>query len=188
MTDIKKIIDIVLENKDLSKEQIYELVMNTIDTTKDISKDTIVVYTDGSSLGNPGPGGWGYVCVENNIETYSHSGSEAHSTNNKMELTAAIEGLEYTKENNHSKKVVNVYTDSNYVKNGITKWIINWKKNGWKTKQGKDVMNKDLWVRLDSVASKDIEWKWVKAHNGNYFNEKVDELAREAAIRISKKK
>ena len=182
MVDIRSIIDIVLENKDLTKDRIFELV------NKSLEQDTIDVYTDGSCLGNPGPGGWGFVSVVNNIETYSDSGYEAQSTNNKMELTAAIEGLEYVKQNNHSNKKVTVYTDSNYVKNGITKWVINWRRNGWKTKQDKDVINKDLWVRLDALASKDIEWKWVKAHNGNYFNEKVDDLARESAIRVSKNK
>ena len=129
------------------------------------------VYTDGSCLGNPGPGGW--AVIGPNFEL---CGGNAHTTNNIMEMTAVIECLKA-----HGDKNLIIYTDSCYVKNGITKWIHNWKNNGWKTSAGKPIKNKELWIQLDDVNGTHVTWKWVKAHNGNPQNEAVDKLAREEA-------
>ncbi len=136
-----------------------------------------IVYTDGSCLGNPGKGGWAAVIIKNNQEEIIF-GSEKNSTNNRMELTAAINALLKTKE---SKKI-KIYTDSKYLKDGIEKWINNWKNNNWKNANKKDVKNKDLWTQLDSLINKkQISWEWVKAHSINEYNNKVDILARKAA-------
>ena len=139
----------------------------------------IIAYTDGSCLGNPGPGGWGVVLIYNQ-HTKKLSGHIEDTTNNQMELTAAIEALKNLKE----KCEVVLYTDSQYVKNGITQWLFNWKKNGFKTANKKDVKNKELWVQLDDYTKKhNVTWKWVKAHNGDKYNEMVDSLARDAATK-----
>lgn len=137
------------------------------------------VYTDGSCLGNPGCGGWGVVSG-----SYKLSGGQANTTNNIMEMTAILKALEECLERNILE--VRVFTDSNYVKNGITSWIINWKRNGWRTAAGSAVKNKELWVAIDEVRNKLnlVEWRWVKAHNGNPKNEEVDKLARQSAETI----
>ncbi|MEY3170132.1 MAG: hypothetical protein RL765_176 [Pseudomonadota bacterium] len=136
-----------------------------------------IVYTDGSCLGNPGKGGWAALIIKNDKEEVIF-GSEKNSTNNRMELTAAINALLKTEE---SKKI-KIYTDSKYLKDGIEKWINNWKKNDWKNANKKDVKNKDLWTKLDNLISKkQISWEWVKAHSINEYNNKVDILARKAA-------
>jgi len=136
-----------------------------------------IVYTDGSCLGNPGRGGWAAVIIKNNQEEIIF-GSEKNSTNNRMELTAAINALLKTKESEKIK----IYTDSKYLKDGIEKWINNWKNNNWKNANKKEVKNKDLWSKLDSLINKkQISWKWVKAHSINEYNNKVDILARKAA-------
>ena len=136
----------------------------------------ISIYTDGSSRGNPGPGGWG-VLIQLDDKNIELSGGDNETTNNRMELMAAIIALE---EINKDYKI-NLYTDSNYVKDGITSWISNWKKNSWKTANKKDVKNKDLWIRLDvAIEGKDISWIWVKGHAGNAGNEQADYLARTA--------
>ena len=132
------------------------------------------IYTDGSCLGNPGPGGWAAIS-----QSFTVSGGVPHTTNNIMELTAAIKGLEAS---NGTPSVI--YTDSCYVKNGITKWVTSWKRNGWKTSNSKPVKNKDLWVQLDQLNGPHVQWKWVRAHNGNPHNEEVDKLAREEANRV----
>ena len=139
------------------------------------------IYTDGSCLRNPGPGGWAAVC--NNLFTLK-GGVEA-STNNIMEMTAVVRALEKCLELNELNVVI--YTDSNYVKMGITTWIKNWKVNGWKNAAGKPVANKELWVEIDELVKKmnAVEWKWVKAHNGHPMNELVDTLARECATSAS---
>ncbi len=139
--------------------------------------DEIVIYTDGSCLGNPGKGGWAAVIINDNKEE-AIFGSEKESTNNRMELTAAINALLKIKQN----KKIKIYTDSKYVKDGIEKWINNWKLNNWKNANKKDVKNKDLWTKLDSLINKkEISWNWVKAHSINEYNNKVDILARNAA-------
>ena len=136
------------------------------------------VYTDGSCLGNPGPGGWAVIGSD-----FSRSGGCEHTTNNIMELTAAIQGLEAV-----NNAPVTIYTDSCYVKNGITKWILTWKKNGWTTSTKQPVKNKELWIRLDELNGPHVQWKWVRAHNGNPRNEQADALAKsEAAFFLRKK-
>ena len=138
------------------------------------------IYTDGACSGNPGPGGWG-VLIQLDDKDIELSGGDNETTNNRMELMAAIIALE---EINKDYKI-NLYTDSNYVKDGITSWISNWKKNSWKTANKKDVKNKDLWIRLDSaIKGKDISWIWVKGHAGNAGNEQADHLARTALEKL----
>jgi len=135
----------------------------------------VIVYTDGACSGNPGPGGWGVLLISGKHRK-ELMGGLAETTNNQMELAAAIEGLTALKNPSH----VTLYTDSTYVKDGITKWIHNWKKNGWRTAGKKPVKNAELWQALDeAVARHDITWKWVKGHNGDPGNEKADELARQ---------
>ena len=137
----------------------------------------INIYTDGACSGNPGIGGWGVVILDNNKEILLNGGDQ-HTTNNKMELTAAIKALEYFKD----KKDLIIYTDSKYVKDGIESWIINWKKNGWKTTNKKEVSNKALWTELDLLNNEfEISWNWVKAHSTDELNNEVDLLARDAA-------
>ena len=134
-----------------------------------------VIYTDGACSGNPGIGGWGVVILSPGDESINLNGGSYNTTNNKMELTAAIEGLKYFRE---SKKIL-ILTDSKYVMNGIESWINNWKINGWKTASKKPVKNKDLWEKLDKeITRHEIEWRWVKGHAGNKNNEKADDLAR----------
>jgi ribonuclease HI len=140
-------------------------------------EEKIIIYTDGSCLGNPGKGGWGAVMIYKDREK-KISGSEKETTNNRMEIKAVSESLKNVKK---SVKI-EIYTDSKYVQNGITSWIFNWKKNGWKTANKKPVKNVDLWQELDSVAQKhQISWHWVKGHAGNKYNDIADCLAREAA-------
>ena len=135
--------------------------------------DKIIIYTDGACSGNPGRGGWGAVLINESNEIYL-SGYDKMTTNNKMELTAAIEALKSIK----IKSNIELYTDSQYVKNGINLWIVNWKKNGWKTASKKPVANKDLWIKLDECTEKHaVIWFWVKGHAGNQYNEMADELA-----------
>ena len=134
----------------------------------------IEVYTDGSCLGNPGAGGWAFLIIRGD-KLISKSGSEINSTNNRMELTAAIEALNYFEDS----QTITLITDSKYVKDGIQSWIQNWKKNGWKTAAKKPVKNKELWIELDQLISRHtISWEWVKGHAGNTYNEKADYLAR----------
>lgn len=135
--------------------------------------EDIEIFTDGACRGNPGPGGWGVVLRYGGHEKHMHGG-EKHTTNNRMELMAAIMGLEAL---SRPCKVA-LTTDSQYVRQGITEWIQNWKKRGWKNSAKKPVKNIDLWQRLDSAAAKhDIEWHWVKGHSGHDENELADELA-----------
>ena len=135
----------------------------------------IDIYTDGACSGNPGIGGWGAVILAPNAEpVYLHGGSNK-TTNNQMELIAAIKVLQYFDES----KIIKLHTDSQYVKNGIEIWIHNWKKNGWKTVAKKPVKNKELWEELDLQISKHkINWQWIKGHAGNKYNEIADSLAR----------
>ena len=131
------------------------------------------VYTDGACSGNPGKGGWAAIISDGKSLT-SISGSENKTTNNRMELLAPIMALKKIK----NKSEIIIYTDSRYVKDGITEWIKKWKLNNWKNSNKKPVKNKDLWIKLDNCCQKhDVSWKWVKAHAGNKFNNLVDELA-----------
>jgi len=137
----------------------------------------VIVFTDGSCLGNPGKGGWAILIIEDN-STKEFFGSEKTTTNNRMELIAAINAVKKTK----SKKKVKIVTDSKYVKNGIETWINNWKKNNWKTSNKQNVKNKDLWIELDTLIQKrNINWSWVKGHANSLYNERVDLLAKNAA-------
>ncbi|MGB5166590.1 MAG: ribonuclease HI [Woeseiaceae bacterium] len=134
---------------------------------------TIEIYTDGACRGNPGPGGWGALLLAGKHEKRLYGG-EDDTTNNRMELTAVIEALNALK----GGRSVIVHTDSKYVMDGITKWMANWIKRDWKTANRKPVKNKDLWMALDTaVARHDVEWRWVKGHDGNPGNEAADELA-----------
>ncbi|TYB80019.1 ribonuclease HI [Maritimibacter fusiformis] len=139
----------------------------------------LVAHTDGACSGNPGPGGWGVLLEARNggkvIKTRELSGGEADTTNNRMELMAAIMALE-TLERPAS---ITIVTDSAYVKNGVTAWIHGWKRNGWKTASKKPVKNVELWQRLDEAQARhDVTWKWIKGHAGHAENERADELAR----------
>ena len=135
-----------------------------------------IIYTDGACSGNPGPGGWGAIILNEENET-NISGKEKSTTNNRMELMAPIMALRKIKK---ASKII-IYTDSIYLKNGITTWIKNWEKNGWKNANKKPVKNKDLWLTLNELSKKHIiDWKWVKAHAGNKYNEIADKLATEA--------
>ena len=135
----------------------------------------ITIYTDGACSGNPGVGGWGVVIIKPDNEIISLNGGEGHTTNNRMELTAAIQSVVYFKE----KTNLEIFTDSKYLKDGVESWIYKWKSNGWKTANKKPVKNKDLWIILDKeMAKHKIKWNWVKGHANNKFNEKADLLAR----------
>ena len=137
-------------------------------------RPSVTVFTDGACSGNPGPGGWGAILVSG-PHRKELSGGEAMSTNNRMELLAAISALEALKQ---SSSVV-LTTDSNYVKDGIDKWIHGWKRNGWLTADKKPVKNAELWQRLDGARQKHtVEWRWIKGHAGHTENERADELAR----------
>lgn len=137
---------------------------------------TVEIYTDGGCWGNPGPGGWGVLMRYLNHEKQL-SGSEAYTSNNRMEITAAIQGLSALQK----PCKVHLTTDSTYLKDGITKWIVQWKRNGWKTKEKSLVKNIDLWICLDELMAKhSVEWSWVKGHNGHRENEIVDKLSQDA--------
>ncbi|MGL4437670.1 MAG: ribonuclease HI [Bosea sp. (in: a-proteobacteria)] len=143
----------------------------TEDKTTD---DKVVVFTDGACSGNPGPGGWGAILIFRGVEK-ELKGGEALTTNNRMELMAAISALEAMKR----PARIELHTDSQYVKNGITTWIHNWKRNGWRTADKKPVKNEDLWKRLEqALVIHQVEWRWVKGHAGHEMNERADELAR----------
>ena len=136
-----------------------------------------VIYTDGACSGNPGPGGWGAVILNEEKNDTNISGKEQSTTNNRMELMAPIMALKKIKK---TSQIV-IYTDSIYLKNGITTWIKNWEKNGWKSANKKPIKNKDLWITLNELSKKySIDWKWVKSHAGNKYNEIADRLATEA--------
>ena len=138
------------------------------------------VYTDGACSGNPGPGGWAAIILVNDKIENEISGSESVTTNNKMELLAPIKAIQKFKK----KSEISIYTDSTYVKDGITMWIKKWEKNGWKTASKKPVKNIELWKKLNDLSSKhSIKWIWVKGHAQNKYNNMVDELAQEAIKR-----
>jgi len=139
------------------------------------------IYTDGACSGNPGRGGWGVVVYFSDGSIYEIGGKEAQTTNNRMELQAAIAALEFLQQSGQ-KESVELYTDSEYVKNGITKWIHGWKKKGWKTSTGKAVLNQDLWEELDALNRPQVQWRYVRGHAGNIGNERCDEIARAFAI------
>ena len=142
-----------------------------------MAKPEIQIWTDGACSGNPGPGGWGVLHIAG-TRRKELFGGDPDTTNNRMELMAAIEALNALKK----ASAVTLHTDSTYVKDGLTKWIHGWKKNGWKTAAKKPVKNKDLWIALDEACQRhEIKWVWVKGHAGDEGNEKADELARRGA-------
>ncbi|MFV0368085.1 MAG: ribonuclease HI [Hyphomicrobiaceae bacterium] len=149
-------------------------------TTRSAARDRqdvpeVVIYTDGACSGNPGPGGWGAILMSG-AHRKEINGGEASTTNNRMELYAAIAALQQLK----GPSKVALYTDSSYVKNGITQWIHGWKRNGWRTASKKPVKNAELWQQLDEASRRhDLAWHWVKGHAGHPENERADELARE---------
>ncbi len=143
----------------------------------------ISIFTDGSCLGNPGPGGWAALLKYNGHEKLI-SGGEENSTNNRMELTAVIQALK----NLRQACEIQLHTDSKYVMDGATRWIHNWRRNGWRNSQKKPVKNAELWQQLDTLCQNhQIQWHWVKAHAGHEFNEQVDEAARQQAMQIQQK-
>lgn len=142
-----------------------------------MGKSDIQIWTDGACSGNPGPGGWGALLIAGTRRKEIYGG-DPDTTNNRMELMAAIEALNAL----NKSGAVTLHTDSTYVKDGLTKWIHGWKKNGWKTAAKKPVKNKDLWQALDEACARhEIKWVWVKGHAGDEGNEKADELARRGA-------
>ena len=135
---------------------------------------SIKVYTDGACKGNPGPGGWG-VYIQSNDEEKDLFGGNPETTNNQMEMQAALEALKYLKDKN---EVIELYTDSNYLRQGITEWIHKWKLNNWRTAAKKPVANRDLWIEISDLNEKmDVQWNWVKGHAGDPGNERADQLA-----------
>jgi ribonuclease HI len=143
-------------------------------------KTELLAYTDGACSGNPGPGGWGVLMIARKgdaiLKTRELKGGEAETTNNRMELLAAISALETL----DRPSALTIVTDSQYVKNGVTSWIHGWKTNGWRTAAKKPVKNEDLWRRLDEAQARhDVTWEWIKGHAGHPENERADELARE---------
>ncbi len=142
----------------------------------------VTIYTDGACSGNPGPGGWAGVILYKGTEKHVIGGEE-DTTNNRMELLAAIKSLEELKE----VCKVDLYTDSSYLRNGIQDWIISWKRNNWRGSNKKEVKNTDLWKKLDSLKDKhEVSWHWVKAHSGDEYNEKADSLAVEMRDKYKK--
>ncbi len=140
----------------------------------DKRKQIVEIFTDGACSGNPGPGGWGAILRFGAVEK-ELNGSEEHTTNNRMELMAAIRGIEAVKR----PCEIHLHTDSEYLRQGITTWIHSWKKKGWKTADKKPVKNVDLWQRLEAaIESHDVKWHWVKGHSGHKENDRADELAR----------
>ena len=138
------------------------------------------IWTDGSCLGNPGPGGWGFIATDGK-NVAERSGGERDTTNNRMELMAVIRAL--TAAHKHDEN--EIHTDSQYVKNGMQVWLKNWKKNNWRTSTKKPVKNQDLWQKLDELAyTKKLHWVWVRGHAGEDMNERVDTLARDAAMGV----
>lgn len=146
----------------------------------------ITVYTDGGCTGNPGPGGWAAVLLFDGREVRL-SGGDPSTTNNRMELTAVIKALGHINENSELKeRAVDIYTDSQYVKNGLTQWIFNWIRNGWKTAAKKPVKNKEYWIALKGEADKlNLKWNWVKGHSGDEYNELCDSLVEEERLKFS---
>ena len=147
-------------------------------------QQVVKIYTDGGCRGNPGPGGWGVLLRYQAVEK-SYYGAEAHTTNNRMELMGAIKGFEALTK----PCVVELYTDSQYVQKGMSEWIVNWKKKGWKNSQKAPVKNADLWQQLDQLtAGHQVTWHWVKGHSGHFENEFVDQLANRAIDELLQRK
>ncbi|MDR0443905.1 MAG: ribonuclease HI [Treponema sp.] len=154
---------------------------------------SLKIYTDGGCSGNPGPGGWAYIMVQETFQgekiIASNLGGEKETTNNRMELTAVIESLRALKIMDNVPQQAAVCTDSQYVQKGITEWIVTWKRNSWRTSDKKPVKNKDLWVELDSIAGElmlkhELKWEWVRGHSGNEYNERCDSMTQDAIASV----
>jgi len=150
-----------------------------------MAETSFKIYTDGGCSGNPGPGGWAYVMVQQTFQGVQviakEKGSQKDTTNNRMELTAVIMALRALKTMTGVPRQAAVLTDSQYVQKGITEWIRNWKRNAWRTADKKPVKNQDLWMELDSLANEfSLKWEWVKGHAGNEYNEMCDAMTQEA--------
>ncbi|MBO6055421.1 MAG: ribonuclease HI [Alphaproteobacteria bacterium] len=158
--------------KEISKEKSSKLL-------KKIPSGNLKIYTDGACSGNPGPGGWGAIIIGDDGE-FEMCGGESDTTNNRMELLGPICALKKISEDMKSiESEIEIFTDSTYVKNGITNWIENWEKNNWKTSSKAPVKNKELWIELrDRVSRHKVTWRWLKGHSGDRYNERADELAR----------
>ena len=160
---------------------LQEASHNALQLLADLPKDdlpVVKIYTDGACSGNPGPGGWGAVIIYKAQEA-DLNGGDPQTTNNRMEMMAAIKSLECLPH----RAQVTIVTDSQYLKDGITRWISNWKTNGWKTADKKPVKNQDLWLLLDGLMGQHIiEWEWVKGHSGHLYNDRADALARNGII------
>jgi ribonuclease HI len=155
--------------------------------------DQVLVFTDGGCSGNPGPGGWAYVIVDGSNGTSGAVlaelwGAEPVTTNNRMELSAAVAALEKVLgDRDLADARITVYTDSQYVQKGISTWVVSWKRNGWRTAAKEPVKNKELWVKLDELASRrPIDWRWVKGHAGHEYNERCDRMTQEAIASLRK--
>lgn len=135
------------------------------------------IYTDGACAGNPGPGGWGVVVCYSDGSQHEFGGADRETTNNRMEMQAAIAALEFLTKSQQTEAIA-LYTDSEYLKNGITKWIKGWKQKGWKKSDGTPVLNQDLWQLLDQINSGQVKWEYVRGHAGNVYNERCDAIAR----------
>lgn len=143
---------------------------------------SIKVYTDGACKGNPGPGGWGALIIDEHSTEELYAGNP-DTTNNQMEMQAAIEALKHLK---GTSELIELYTDSNYLRQGITEWIVNWKSNNWRTASKKPVANRDLWMEIDELSNTlNVEWHWVKGHDGDPGNERADYLANLGADSVS---
>ena len=143
------------------------------------------IFTDGGCHGNPGPGGWAFIVEREGTRHTAHGGAPA-TTNNRMELEAVIHALEYAAEHGLCTTSVHIHTDSQYVRNGITTWIINWERNGWKTSAKKPVKNRELWMKLREAEKRcPVEWHWVRGHSGHPQNEEADALVQEAIAAVS---
>lgn len=161
----------------------FSSTLSALDHLNSLSPDSfpqVNIYTDGACSRNPGPGGWGAVLICDTFES-DLSGGEAQTTNNRMEMMAAVEGLKALP----LRCQVILHTDSMYLKDGVTLWMKNWKRNGWRTADKKPVKNQDIWQELDALLTKhEIEWKWVKGHAGHPENERADTLARSGIIKL----
>jgi len=145
-----------------------------------VSEPHVIIHTDGACSGNPGPGGWAAILAYGDRRK-ERKGGDAHTTNNRMELTAAIAALEALKR----PCLVDIHTDSEYLRNGIMRWMQQWKRNGWRTADKKPVKNVDLWQQLDAAAVKHrVRWRWLRGHAGHALNERADQLAREAIAAV----
>ncbi|MGL4982672.1 MAG: ribonuclease HI [Treponemataceae bacterium] len=174
---IRKQIGLVYTNDELSSSSCLGEQQNNA-----INKSELVVYTDGGCAGNPGPGGWGYLIMDESVQSKTEaSGGERETTNNRMELFAVISALEAITQNERwQKREITFFVDSQYVKDGITSWIHTWKINGWKTAAKQPVKNQDLWIELDELTHNlSIKWQWIKGHSGNKHNDYVDSLCQE---------